>query len=601
MPEGTLVAVNDAFLTLFSFNRAELIGKTSPEVGITDPDSQARVAARLIQNGFVHDFDVLRRTKSGEERMLSLNLDWVILGGEKYVLTTIRDITAHNQAEQALAASHLEADNERKRLLAVMEALPIGVAIRDHRAATSRNRAYDQIWGNPHSDVSGVDGHVAYKAWWADTGRPVQPEEWASAQAVQHGKTVTGQLIKIQRFDGSFAYIHNSGAPIFDQDGKVIGSAVATQDITGLKQQEQQILQLNRTLKALSDSNQAMIHAENETDFLDEVCRIIVEDCGFAMVWIGYAENNKQKSVRPVASAGFEQGYLEKLNITWANTERGRGPTGTAIRTKKPSRCNNMLTDPKFAPWREAALERGYASSMVLPLLSSARAFGALNIYSREPEAFSDEEEKLLVELAGDLAYGIQTLRLKADHASAEEEIRQSEQRYRTLFENMSEGFALSEMIFDDNGSPCDFRYLEVNPAFEQLTGLDRNKVLGNCVTQVLPGIEPFWIETFGKVVLTGQPVQFDNYTATLRRYYRVYAFRLGPGQFASIFMDITEQKQVEEALRLSEEKYRTMVETAAEGIALSTPDGKFFYSNQQMADMLGYRGKILKIEPDFI
>jgi PAS domain S-box-containing protein len=362
-----------------------------------------------------------------------------------------------------------------------------------------------------------------------------------------------------------------------------------TQDISALKHQEEQILQLNHTLKALSNSNQAMLHAENETDFLNEVCRIIVEDCDFALVWIGYSEKDKQKSVRPVASAGFEQGYLENLNITWADTERGRGPTGTAIRTKKPSRCNNMLTDPRFTPWREAAIKRGYASSLVLPLLSGDRAFGALNIYSKEPDGFSDAEEKLLVELAGDLAYGIMTLRLKADQARTEQAIHLSEQRYRTLFKHMTEGFSLHEIICDEQGAPRDFRFLEINPAFEQLTGLKRKKVLGKLASQVLPGLEPSWIEKFGKVALTGQPIQFEDYTGTLRRYYRVLAFTPAPGQFAVLFMDVTGQKQVQEALLLSEEKYRTMVETAAEGIVMASPDGKYFYANQQMADMLGY------------
>ena len=87
------------------------------------------------------------------------------------------------------------------------------------------------------------------------------------------------------------------------------------------------------------------------------------------MVWIGFAENDEEKSVRPVASAGFEKGYLETMDITWADTERGRGPTGTAIRTGKPCACTDMLTDPKFAPWRDQAVRRGYASSLVLPLL----------------------------------------------------------------------------------------------------------------------------------------------------------------------------------------------------------------------------------------
>jgi PAS domain S-box-containing protein len=200
--------------------------------------------------------------------------------------------------------------------------------------------------------------------------------------------------------------------------------AVTFSDITERKQAQEQLLKLNRTLKALSRSNQVLMRATEESTYLQDVCKIIVEDCGHAMVWIGYAEQDEAKSVRPVAHAGFEEGYLETLQITWADTERGRGPTGTAIRTGKPCLCRNMLTDPNFAPWREQAIKRGYASSIVLPLLSDGQAFGAITIYSRQPDSFSKDEVDLLTELAGDLAYGITSLRLRAAHAQMEEQLR---------------------------------------------------------------------------------------------------------------------------------------------------------------------------------
>ena len=172
------------------------------------------------------------------------------------------------------------------------------------------------------------------------------------------------------------------------------------------------------------------------------------------MVWIGLAEQDEGKTVRPVAHAGFEKGYLETLNITWADTERGRGPTGTAIRTGQVSTCRNMLTDPKFKPWREEALKRGYASSIVLPLMSEGRAFGAISIYSREPDPFTEADVELLEELAGDLAYGISMLRIRLAHAQAQEALRESETRYRSLFNSMTEGFALHEIICDEKGIP---------------------------------------------------------------------------------------------------------------------------------------------------
>ncbi len=183
--------------------------------------------------------------------------------------------------------------------------------------------------------------------------------------------------------------------------------------------------QLNQTLIALRDSSQVMMHATDETDYLDNLCKIIIDDCGHSMVWIGITEE-KGKKVIPVAYAGFEEEYIKTLDITYEDTERGQGPTGTAIRTGKLCICENMQIDPKFKPWREEALKRGYSSSIVLPLISGDKVFGALNIYSKETNPFSEEEKMLLKELADDISYGITSLRYRTAHDKAEKALRKS-------------------------------------------------------------------------------------------------------------------------------------------------------------------------------
>jgi PAS domain S-box-containing protein len=183
--------------------------------------------------------------------------------------------------------------------------------------------------------------------------------------------------------------------------------------------------QLNHTLVALRDSSFAMMHAIDEDFYLDEVCRIIIEDCGHSMVWIGFTDEESKKVV-PVAYSGFEEDYLRTLNITWDDTERGQGPTGTAIRTGKPSICENMLIDPKFKPWREEAIKRGYASSIVLPIFLNDQVIGALTIYSTETNPYSEEAIKLLQELADDISFGLTALRLRIAHTEAEEALKES-------------------------------------------------------------------------------------------------------------------------------------------------------------------------------
>jgi nitrate/nitrite-specific signal transduction histidine kinase len=177
-----------------------------------------------------------------------------------------------------------------------------------------------------------------------------------------------------------------------------------------LDRRDQHLQKTNRALRTLSECNQALVRATDEPELLNAICRTLVEAGGYRLAWVGFAEQDEAQTVRPVAQAGYEADYLETVNITWADSERGRGPTGTAIRTGQPVVARDILTDPAFAPWREQALKRGYASSITLPLLANGQTLGALTIHAAEPDAFQAEEVKLLTELANDLAYGIETL-----------------------------------------------------------------------------------------------------------------------------------------------------------------------------------------------
>ncbi|MDS4027969.1 MAG: GAF domain-containing protein [Candidatus Contendobacter sp.] len=168
------------------------------------------------------------------------------------------------------------------------------------------------------------------------------------------------------------------------------------------------------SLRMLSQCNKAIALAEEDTNLMPEICRILVTKGGWRMAWIGVAEPAPAKQVRPVAKAGFEEGYLKAIGITWDNSPTGQGPAGTAIRTGKPVIYQNLLTDPRFAPWRDEAVQRGYAATIALPLKNETGVFGVLVLYAAKPDAVAPTQVDLLCRLAENLAYALRVLRMKA-------------------------------------------------------------------------------------------------------------------------------------------------------------------------------------------
>ncbi|HLN74674.1 MAG TPA: PAS domain S-box protein, partial [Prolixibacteraceae bacterium] len=225
----------------------------------------------------------------------------------------------------------------------------------------------------------------------------------------------------VLRHTGEIRHVYEKCQHQRDDSGKIVRSVGMVQDITERKVKEEALRKLNQTLAALSKSSKIMSQSKDETEYLNQVCQIVVQDTDFAMVWIGFAEEDDDKTIRPMANAGFNDNYLESIQVRWDDSEYGRGPTGTCIRTGKMSICNNISTDPNFEPWREGAMNHGFASSIVFPLKNTERTFGAISIYSKLPDSFFDAEINLLSELANDLAQGITTIRLRAAHQLAQE------------------------------------------------------------------------------------------------------------------------------------------------------------------------------------
>ena len=220
-----------------------------------------------------------------------------------------------------------------------------------------------------------------------------------------------------------------SYVPKLDADGQVIGYYVLGADITERKLAEERILTLNtqlsqrvrelehvtRALRTLSAGNRTMLRATDEADLLSSMCDAILAAGSYAMAMVWYRNNDEARTLQPMAQNGFRQGLagLLALNTTWADNERGQGAVARAIRTGQTRMVRDLQSDPGYAPWHSSW--RGNASAVACPLRVGGEVIGALAIYAAEPDAFDADEVTLLTESADDLAFGIATLRARAE------------------------------------------------------------------------------------------------------------------------------------------------------------------------------------------
>ncbi len=317
---------------------------------------------------------------------------------------------------------------------------------------------------------------------------------------------------------------------------------------------EESLRQANRALHTIGDCNQAMIRATDEAELLSTVCRIVVDVGGYRLAWVGYAEEDDYCSVRPVAQAGFEKGYLETLKISWADVERGRGPTGTAIRTGQPALARNLFDDPAFAPWREEALKRDFASALGLPLIVGGKSLGALTIYSAVSNAFDAAETALLSELAGDLAYGIEALRTKAGHRRAEDELRESQSRLQLA--TQASNIGLWDWNFDTNE-------VYLSPEWKDQLGYADAEIsnrLDEWQSRLHPDDRVGTLAALKAYLEEGGPANFETEFRLRHKngsyrwiYTRAQLLRDGAGRPARLtgcHVDVTQHKQLEEQFR---------------------------------------------------
>lgn len=578
---GKIISFNDRALDTYGYTADELSNMSIDDLRVEEfsiPHTDR--IKKIEQSGGVLIFESMHIKKNGEHFPIESSARTFEIAGEKFYQAVIRDITERKKAEGEIV-------RQKQFIRQIIDSDPNLIFVKDadgrfllanEALAKSYGQTIDSIIGKHNSDFI-ADPELL--ASYDNASREVLKNR-SERVAIESGRLS----------DGKDRWFKTIRKPLEQNDGTVSLLTIAV-DVTDLKEAEQEQLRLNRAFRLLSSCNQAIMCSAEENALLTEVCKLIVEKGGYRMAWIGFAEHDAGKSVRPVARHGIDAGYLDSANISWADTEYGRGPIGIAIRTGVTQINQDFQTNPLLTMWRAAAIARGYQSSIAIPFCSEGMICGALTIYSAQAQAFSTGETALLEELADNLTFGITALRTRAERSLAVEKLQKSEEHFRFLAENATDMTFLMTLP--------DGHYNYVSPSSTHLTGYTPDEFYDS--PRLMQSIiHPDWhahcAEQWDKLIRGKVDAYFEfqiihksGETRWINQRNAPIREEDGSGVLIAIqgmVSDITERKRAELELQQQKAFIRQVIDADPNQIFVKDAKGNFLMCNQSLADSYG-------------
>ena len=577
LPAQTLTWSDEVY-RIFGVTPSEFAPSAAVFENFIHPDDRADFLRRRAEmlaetNSAIIEHRIIRR--DGEVRYVQERAQVLrdAAGQAIRVTGTVQDITERKRAEEALRESE-----EKFRTIA--EQITEMIYITDTQGTINYvSPAAASIFEYTPGEMQ---GHV-FTDFLAETDLPKAVAAFTGGLAT--GKSSGNLELRMKRKDGSVFAGELNGT--LYRKGGIAGTIGLIRDITARKQAEEAQRRRAAELAAL----QATLLEITAPHDLPTLLRTIVERAAQLLGARGggmYLCDPGRREVRCVVSYNTPRDYAGTI------LAYGEGAAGTVAQTGEPL----MIDDYRVWSNRAAVYDKEQPFTTVLsaPMIWQGQVTGVIHVLDDvESKHFTEPDLALLTLFANHAVIAVENARLYeaaqkelAERKAAEAARRESEEKYRTLFREMLDGFALHEILCDGQGNPADYRFLAINPAFERMTGLKAQDVLGQTVLEVLPGTERYWIETYGKVALSGEPIVFENYSAELKKHFQVTAFRPAPNQFAGIFADITERKRLERELQDERDFALQVFNTVGQGLTVTDAENRFVRVNPAYARLFG-------------
>ena len=365
--------------------------------------------------------------------------------------------------------------------------------------------------------------------------------------------------------------------PVLNPDGSVRFISHQVEDVTERILAEKTLRQTEARQAFLLKLSDATRPLRNPEAVKAAACRVLAEHLGTNRAL--YADVHDEDWI---VEERYEQGVKPMQRGRYPSEKYGRRIMAT-YRAGGRIVSQDTQTEPGFTPEeREAHAALDIVSAVGVPLMKEGKLVAILAVHCAHPRDWTEHEISLVEETA-DRTWA------SVERARAETAERESEGRYRMLFESIDEGFCIIDLLFDGDGRPVDYRFVETNPMFERQTGLINP--IGRTARELVPALEPIWFETYGRVALTGEPTRFVNTAQPMGRSFDVYALRVGEPRdhrVALLFRDITMHERARTALQESESRFRHLADHAPVMVWVTEPDGSCTFLSRSWYDFTG-------------